>query len=148
MKIVWNIMPELSPALLIIDPCILSLCSAAQRLPKHKLFMTSFYKLANTTWDAGEILQKKSERGTPLGLDIVTFNIYVSSLEQFLFYRVSGKIAKSYIFWDPSKNTLIILKQYLSRKREAQRNIFFTSSKAKITMEANFSNIFVFLRPR
>ena len=121
-------------------------CSAAA---KTQTFYDKFLQAGKHNMrHAGEILQKKSERGTPLGLDIVTFNIYVSSLEQFLFYRVSGKIAKSYIFWDPSKNTLIILKQYLSRKREAQRNIFFTSNKAKITMEANFSNIFVFLRPR
>ena len=48
-----------------------------------------------------------------------------STLEQFLFYRVSRKNSKEDIFWNPSYNTINLSKQYLSCKREASRNIIF-----------------------
>ena len=48
-----------------------------------------------------------------------------STLEQFLFYRVSGKMTKSNIFWSPSYSTINLSKQYFSHKIEAPRNIIF-----------------------
>ena len=48
-----------------------------------------------------------------------------STLEQFLFYRLSGKNAKRDIFWNPNYNKINLSKQYFSHKAEAQRNIIF-----------------------
>ena len=48
-----------------------------------------------------------------------------STLEQFLFYRVSGKIAKSDIFWSHRYSTMHLSKQHLCQKRDAPRNIIF-----------------------
>ena len=48
-----------------------------------------------------------------------------STLEQFLFYRVSRKNAKNDIFWSRSYSTIHLSKQYFSHKREAPRNTFF-----------------------
>ena len=48
-----------------------------------------------------------------------------STLEHFLFYRLSGKNAKSHIFWNPNYNKINLCKQYFSHKTEAQRNIIF-----------------------
>ena len=48
-----------------------------------------------------------------------------STLEQFLFYRVSRKNAKKDIFLSGSYSTILLSKQYFSHKREAPRNTFF-----------------------
>ena len=48
-----------------------------------------------------------------------------STLEQFLFNRVSRKNAKNNIFWSRSYSTIHLSKQYFSHKREAPRNTFF-----------------------
>ena len=63
-----------------------------------------------------------------------------STLEQFLFYRLSGKNAKSHIFWNPNYNKINLSKQYFSHKIEAQRNIifhdfFWTPSKTKLVLK-------------
>ena len=49
-----------------------------------------------------------------------------STLEQFLFYRLSGKNAKRDTFWNPNYNKINLSKQYFSHKTEAQRSIFFS----------------------
>ena len=48
-----------------------------------------------------------------------------STLEQFLFYRVSGKNAKSDFFWSHSYSKIHLSKQHFCHKREAPRNIIF-----------------------
>ena len=48
-----------------------------------------------------------------------------STLEQFLFYRVSGKNAKSDIFWSHRYSTIHLSKQHFCHKRESPRNIMF-----------------------
>ena len=50
-----------------------------------------------------------------------------STLEQLFFYRVSGKNAKSNIFWSRSYSTIHVSKQYFCHKREALRNIMFST---------------------
>ena len=50
-----------------------------------------------------------------------------STLEQFLFYRVSRKNAKSYIFWRHCYSTIHLSKQHFCHKREAPRNIMFSN---------------------
>ena len=46
-----------------------------------------------------------------------------SALEQFLFYRVSVKNAKSDVFWRNNYSTIHLSKQHYCHKREAPRNI-------------------------
>ena len=48
-----------------------------------------------------------------------------STLEQFLFYRVSRKNEKSGIFWSRSYSTIHPSKQYFSHKKEAPRKSIF-----------------------
>ena len=50
-----------------------------------------------------------------------------STLEQFLFYRVSGKIAKSDVFWSRNYSTIHLSKQHFCHKREAPKNIIFSN---------------------
>ena len=49
-----------------------------------------------------------------------------STLEQFLFYRVSRKNAKSDIFWSLSYSTIHLSEQYFGHKREARKNTIFS----------------------
>ena len=51
-----------------------------------------------------------------------------STLEQFLFYRVSRKNAKSNIFWSLSYSTIYLSEQYFGHKREARKNTIFSIS--------------------
>ena len=82
-----------------------------------------------------------------------------STLEQFLFYRVSGKNAKSDIFWSHRYSTIHLSKQHFCHKIEAPRNIMFFNffghpAKQKLfystvptwdrTMDARFPHNFVF----
>ena len=82
-----------------------------------------------------------------------------STLEQFLFYRVSRKNEKSGIFWSRSYSTIHPSKQYFSHKKEAPRrtivfNFIGHQDRQKLfsstvptwdrTMDARFPHNFVF----
>ena len=63
-----------------------------------------------------------------------------STLQYFLFYRLSRKNAKIHIFWNPNYNKINVSKQYFSQKIEAQRNIifydfFWIPSKTKLVLK-------------